>query len=89
MLYLFTIFDTKSLAAGPIFTTKTVAEGERQFNDAMTYQAPEGSLWRTHPEDFQLVLIGEFDDRDPLITNTTKTIIATGKKPEISTEVTA
>ena len=41
--YIFTIYDTISEKAGNIFTTDTIGEAERQFNDALS-NAQEGSL---------------------------------------------
>jgi hypothetical protein len=78
-MYIFTIYDQISEKAGNIFTTSTIGEAERQFIDALR-NAQEGSLFRTHPQDFELVLLGSFDEDKVSITDTKKQIITTGKK---------
>jgi len=78
--YLFTIVDAVSEKAGNIFQTETIGEAERQFHDALK-NAQAGSLFHTHPQDFSLWLIGEFDDKAMEITNTEKRKITVGTKP--------
>lgn len=75
---IFTIFDRVSEKAGNIFTTSTIGEAERQFHDALT-NSQEGSLFRTHPQDFSLILLGEFDPDKIEITETSKQTICVGK----------
>lgn len=88
MKYIFTIYDQVSEKAGNIFTTDTIGEAERQFNDALE-NATEGSLFRTHPQDFSLHLLGEFDDDAMKITNTKSQEITKGKTSNKPTEVAA
>lgn len=78
-MYIFTIYDRVSEKAGNIFTTATIGEAERQFHDALQ-RSQEGSLFRTHPEDFSLHLLGEFDADKLLITDVKSQEIASGKK---------
>ena len=82
MKHIFTIYDTVSERAGNIFTTDTVGEAERQFHDALK-TAQEGSLFRTHPQDFELKKLGEFDDKKVEIINTQSVIITKGQLPEV------
>lgn len=77
-MYLFTIFDTVSKKAGNIFACATIGEAERQFNDALT-TAQEGSLFRTHPQDFVLYKLAEFDQDDVKIHSVKKVEIAKGE----------
>lgn len=76
--YIFTIVDKVSEKAGNIFTTDTVAEAERQFHDALK-NAQDGSLFKTHPQDFSLRLLGEFDDKKIEIINVKSVQITEGK----------
>ena len=86
-MYIFTIFDSVSEKSGNIFTTETIGEAERQFHDALK-NAQEGSLFRTHPEDFSLILLGEFDEKLMEIVDTKKQKISSGK-PISETKVAA
>lgn len=76
--FIFTIVDAVSEKAGNIFTCDTIAEAERQFTDALK-NASEGSLFRTHPQDFSLLLLGEFDDKKFEIVNPKSLKITEGK----------
>lgn len=87
-MYIFTIFDKTSEKAGNIFTTSTIGEAERQFHDALQ-NAQEGSLFRTHPEDFSLHLLGEFSETEMKIVDTKTQEITTGKKSKTLAEVSA
>lgn len=84
-MYIFTIYDRVSEKAGNIFTTSTIGEAERQFRDALE-NAQEGSLFRTHPQDFSLHLLGEFDQDNLSIVNTKSQEITKGFKPETSAD---
>jgi len=77
-MFIFTIFDRVSEKAGNIFCTETIGEAERQFHDALK-NSQEGSLFRTHPQDFSLRLLGEFDDKKVEIVNTKSQEITSGK----------
>lgn len=76
--FIFTIVDRVSEKAGNIFTADTIAEAERQFNDALKH-ATDGSLFKSHPEDFSLRLLGEFDDKKIEIVDTKSVKITDGK----------
>ena len=76
--FIFTIIDRVSEKAGNIFTADTIAEAERQFNDALKH-ATDGSLFKSHPEDFSLRLLGEFDDKKIEIVDTKSVKITDGK----------
>lgn len=76
--YIFTIHDQISEKAGNIFTTETIGEAERQFHDALN-NAQDGSLFYSHPQDFTLELIGEFDEKVMQITSTETKTITKGK----------
>lgn len=80
--FIFTIYDRISEKAGNIFTTETIGEAERQFHDALKNAQP-GSLFRTHPQDFSLHKLGEFDEKKLRIVSPQTTKIADGK-PENS-----
>ena len=77
-MFIFTIYDQISEKAGNIFTTSTIGEAERQFHDALD-NAQEGSLFRTHPQDFSLHLLGAFDEEALAITETKTQEITKGK----------
>lgn len=79
MSYIFTIYDRVSERPGNIFATETIGEAERQFHDALK-NAQEGSLFRTHPQDFSLHLLGVFDPKLLEITETKTQKIANGKE---------
>lgn len=79
-MFIFTIYDQVSQKAGNIFTTATIGEAERQFTDALE-NAQEGSLFRTHPTDFSLHLLGEFNEETLEITNNESKEITKGKNP--------
>ena len=80
-MYIFTIYDRVSEKAGNIFTTSTIGEAERQFRDALE-NAQEGSLFRTHPQDFSLHLLGEFDETEMKIVDTKAQQITKGKSAD-------
>lgn len=78
-MYIFTLYDTTAKKAGPLFVTSTIGEAERQFKDAIS-RSDKASLISSHPECFQLTLLGEFDDNIPQITSTDSRAIVTGTK---------
>lgn len=92
-MFIFTIYDTVAERAGNLFMTFTMSEAERQFKDAIL-SAQQGSLFNSHPESFQLWLVGEFDEHKPLVFDTRTTMVMEGKTvisdkvlPSIPTEV--
>ena len=80
-MFIFTIYDKISEKAGNIFTTSTIGEAERQFHDALD-NAQDGSLFKTHPQDFSLHILGEFNEAEMKITDTKSQEITKGKKPD-------
>lgn len=87
MAYLFTIYDSTAEKAGNVFMTNTIGEAERSFHD-MLKNAQMGSLFSTHPQDFSLRLLGEFDETLVEIRNLTSQEITKGRPPEIPALVT-
>ncbi len=84
-MYIFTILDQISEKAGNIFTTDTIGEAERQFTDALK-NAADGSLFRSHPQDFSLILLGQFNDKSIEITDVSNQTIAQGSPLSTSKE---
>lgn len=80
-MYIFTIRDQIAEKAGNIFMLDTLGEAERQFHDALA-NAQEGSLFRTHPQDFTLWLLGEFDPKTLEIKPAAQQICSGKMKPE-------
>ena len=76
---IFTLLDKKTQRCDKLFTAATIAEAERQFQDAITL-SPEHSLLRTHPQDFDLYLLGEIDITTPEIVSTEYKLIINGQK---------
>lgn len=80
-MHIFTIYDHISEKSGNIFTTATIGEAERQFHDALA-NAQDGSLFKSHPQDFSLIHLGNYDDCALSITaNNEPQTITKGKKP--------
>lgn len=76
----FTLYDKKSQKSDKLFLANTIGEAERQFQDAIT-MAPEGNLLKTHPQDFDLFLVGEFIDSAPALEGSIKgQLIVNGAK---------
>lgn len=83
-MFIFTIYDRVSEKAGNIFTCATLGEAERQFHDALK-NAQEGSLFRSHPEDFSLHKLGSFDEKLLEIVDVESVKVAVGKpSPEVT-----
>ena len=75
---IFTIFDRVSEKSGNIFCCATIGEAERQFYDALE-NSQAGSLFRTHPQDFSLHYLGDFDEKSIAIINAKSQEICAGK----------
>lgn len=82
---IFTIFDRVSEKSGNIFTCSTIAEAERQFYDALK-NAQTGSLFNTHPQDFTLFCLGEFDEKSISIVDYKPFEVCKGKLPTLPAE---
>jgi len=57
--YVFSIYDSKAVAFLPPFFLPQKGMAVRAFTDCCTKQ---GHNFNMHPEDYTLVLLGEFDD---------------------------
>lgn len=60
MYVILSIYDKKAEEYGPLFLARTDAVGARIFADAIT--KGENSNLRSHPEDFALMALGQFDE---------------------------
>ena len=58
-MILVSVVDKKAEAFGPVFTSKNVAIATRDFSQAC--QDPQSNL-NKFPEDYELILLGEFDE---------------------------
>ncbi|UOF78948.1 DNA binding protein vP5 [Microviridae sp.] len=87
MLKIFTIYDLTAQRAGPLFTMESMTEAERYFHDGLK-NAQEGSLWKSHPQDFVLYYLGEYDPKKLSISDICSTQVTVGK-PLPSTAVSA
>jgi len=59
MMRLFAIYDRKAEGHKPPFAVMTIGQAERAFNDAC---ADDGTDLNRHPEDYQLWMVGSFDE---------------------------
>lgn len=75
---IFTIWDITAERAGPLFTMESFSEAERYFHDGLK-NAQDGSLWKSHPQDFLLYCLGEYDGKTMIISDIQKTQVAAGK----------
>ena len=74
---IFTLYDLKSKRAEKLFLANTTGEAERQFLDAIT-MAPDGALLKSHPKDFDLYCLGDFDPSNPSIAAVENTVVING-----------
>lgn len=81
---IFTIIDSISGKAGNLFTAQSLAEAERQFHDALNF-SDDKSLFKTHPEDFYLRFICDYDDLAGTVSNNNPTEVTRGRAvlPEV------
>ena len=68
-----TVYDSKAAYHMPPFFVKTKNEAIRAFKDAVS---DSRSPFHSHPEDFTLFLVGEFDDSTGTITNYDATLVS-------------
>lgn len=66
-VYVYSVYDRKVEAYGQPFFSQTNGAAIRAFIDHVN---ENGSPANKHPEDFDLVLIGEFNDADGTVTGT-------------------
>lgn len=70
----FSIYDSKVESYGPLFTAKTEVAAVRLLSDSLR----QGSLplISAHPEDYSLVVVGDFDDETGLMSGVERRTIA-------------
>lgn len=56
---MFSVYDKKAEGYKPAFCVQSIGEAERAFGDACM---KEGTDLQLHPEDYQLWLVGNFDE---------------------------
>lgn len=61
MLFVCSIFDRKVASYGRPMFARAVGEAMRIFRDEVNRPAEDNILYK-HPEDFDLFLVGKFDD---------------------------
>lgn len=62
VLKMFAVFDTKADFFGQPFFEQEEASAIRAFGDAVNDGSNPNNQWYKHPEDFQLYLLGTFDN---------------------------
>lgn len=63
IMKVFSVFDAKLATFGRPWFQMTDAAALREFSDAVNDGSNPNNQWHTHPEDFSLFVIGEFDDQ--------------------------
>lgn len=61
-LKIFTVYDTKAQFFGQPFFDQQEASAIRSWSDSVNDGSNPANQWHNHPEDFQLFLVGEFDN---------------------------
>lgn len=74
-LFLFSVRDICVGVCNPPFAGNSLGAGHRMFGDAI--QKGEDSLLRQHPEHFDLLHVGYFDDQSGAVEHVDKVIVAT------------
>ena len=65
VFYVFSIYDQAALIFSEPFADRSVGLALRAFSDAINGVGAKGpTQYSTHPDDFDLYLIGEFSDSD-------------------------
>lgn len=59
----FSVFDSKLATFGRPWFQMTDAAALREFADAVNDGSNPNNQWHSHPEDFSLYLVGQFDDQ--------------------------
>lgn len=59
----FSVFDSKADFFGQPFFEQEEASAIRAFGDAVNDSSRQGNQWYAHPEDFQLFVLGSFDNK--------------------------
>lgn len=77
ILKVLAVFDSKAGFFGQPFFEQREAAGVRAFGDAVNDSSNPANQWNKHPEDFQLFMIGEFDNESgELIPSLPKALIS-------------
>lgn len=63
--FLVSVFDRKAQVYGAPVMARTLGDSERQFQDLLS---DKDSFPGKHPEDFDLVLVGKFDEDSGVVT---------------------
>jgi hypothetical protein len=77
-MLIFTIVDRVSGKAGNLFCADNIEEGKRLFYDTLAH-AQEGTLFSTHPDDFNLYSLATFDAKEVEIVNPESVLVAKGE----------
>lgn len=75
---IFSVLDTKGCFFGQPFYDQREASAVRSFGDAVNDGSNPNNQWHKHPEDFQLFLIGEFDNETGHITGVVPKALVSG-----------
>lgn len=59
---MFSVFDSKAACYGTPFFMQREQMAIRSFSDVVNEKGNPNNMYAKHPEDFSLVLVGEFDD---------------------------
>lgn len=62
ILKMFSVLDMKAQFFGQPFFEQQEATAIRSFSDAVNDSSNSTNMWNRHPEDFQLYLVGSFDN---------------------------
>ena len=77
-LYMFAVFDSAVQGFGrPIFG-QSVGQVVRSFSDEVNRNAPDNPYFK-HPEDYELRLLGQFDDETGRVEGVMQECVARGK----------
>lgn len=66
-LKVFSVLDSKAQFFGQPFFAETEAAAIRSFGDAVNDSSNKANQWHSHPEDFQLFVIGAFDNSNGVL----------------------
>lgn len=63
MMKIYSVFDAKLATFGRPWFQMRDAAALREFSDAVNDTSNPNNQWHSHPEDFSLFRIGEYDDQ--------------------------
>lgn len=64
----FSVYDAKAAYFGPPFFDQREESAIRQFSDVVNDGRNKDNQWHSHPEDFSLFMIGEFNNENGVLT---------------------